>query len=407
MLSIPYANSFYWLNYKSKLPRAATCAMAETMAITIDNNNNTGSGKNVSGRFETCIYAELFDGMIYVNQTVTDPDGIMDDIDLQYVLLGNIPLIDPTFTYPLEAFTYDNDGIKNTPVYEWAVSNQNIVQLTVVAGSYGNSRAVLSLPAVQRPGSASLRIDDTANSVWKTIFINVTELQLPGPIAYYPFNGNADDETGNGYDGEAMGVTLVTDRNGNPNSAYSFDGKDDYVALNMFYGQGTGAVTSSVEELTVCAWINTKTVPASGPLSSSRRIVAFDASEFWALFLSPEGKIGVWSGYAPVGDNTGDVMISDAAYNDGAWHFVCTTYSVSAGMKTLYIDGEIVAQENIGSRGPLGSDATRYGFIGAGSEAEVFNGTRNGRSYFPGLIDDVLIFDVALTPDEIQYLFEN
>jgi len=46
-----------------------------------------------------------------------------------------------------------------------------------------------------------------------------------GLVAYYPFNGNANDESGNGNNGTVYGATLTTDRFGNTNKAYSFDGK--------------------------------------------------------------------------------------------------------------------------------------------------------------------------------------
>ena len=47
-----------------------------------------------------------------------------------------------------------------------------------------------------------------------------------GLIAYYPFNGNANDESGNGNDGTVNGATLTNDRFGNEDSAYSFDGNN-------------------------------------------------------------------------------------------------------------------------------------------------------------------------------------
>ena len=50
-------------------------------------------------------------------------------------------------------------------------------------------------------------------------------------IAYYPFNNNANDESGNGHDGIVYGATPTTDRFGNPNSAYSFDGIDNYINI--------------------------------------------------------------------------------------------------------------------------------------------------------------------------------
>jgi hypothetical protein len=48
-----------------------------------------------------------------------------------------------------------------------------------------------------------------------------------GLVAHYPFNGNANDESGNGNHGTVHGAKLTQDRFGNPNSAYYFDGIDD------------------------------------------------------------------------------------------------------------------------------------------------------------------------------------
>ena len=50
--------------------------------------------------------------------------------------------------------------------------------------------------------------------------------QIPseGLVAWYPFNGNANDESGNENHGTVNGATLTADRFGNVNGAYSFDG---------------------------------------------------------------------------------------------------------------------------------------------------------------------------------------
>jgi hypothetical protein len=53
-----------------------------------------------------------------------------------------------------------------------------------------------------------------------------------GLLAYYPFNANANDESGNGNNGSVNGATLVTDRFNKINSAYTFDGIDDWIAIN-------------------------------------------------------------------------------------------------------------------------------------------------------------------------------
>jgi hypothetical protein len=43
-----------------------------------------------------------------------------------------------------------------------------------------------------------------------------------GLVGWWPFNGNANDESGNGSNGTVNGATPTTDRNGNENSAYNF-----------------------------------------------------------------------------------------------------------------------------------------------------------------------------------------
>ena len=51
-----------------------------------------------------------------------------------------------------------------------------------------------------------------------------------GLVVWYPFSGNANDQSGNGNHATVYGATLTADRFGNPNSAYWFDGVNDYIA---------------------------------------------------------------------------------------------------------------------------------------------------------------------------------
>ena len=52
-----------------------------------------------------------------------------------------------------------------------------------------------------------------------------------GLVGWWPFNGNANDESGNGNNGTVNGATLTADRNGKANSAYSFDGVNDFIEV--------------------------------------------------------------------------------------------------------------------------------------------------------------------------------
>src|ERR1019366_3185308 len=78
-----------------------------------------------------------------------------------------------------------------------------------------------------------------------------------GLVAYYPFNGNANDASGNGNNGTVYGAILTTDRFGNSNSAYSFDGASSYIEVP------SNASLLFSNQLTISAWIKWVSFPGS------------------------------------------------------------------------------------------------------------------------------------------------
>src|ERR1039458_1147503 len=75
-----------------------------------------------------------------------------------------------------------------------------------------------------------------------------------GLVLYLPFNGNANDASGNGNNGTVYGATLTADRFGNPNAAYSFNGTSAYIKTpltnTIFSGDFTASVWFNVSNLT-------------------------------------------------------------------------------------------------------------------------------------------------------------
>jgi hypothetical protein len=86
--------------------------------------------------------------------------------------------------------------------------------------------------------------DGVSTQDWK-VTINTND----GAVAYYPFNGNANDESGNGYHGTVYNAKLTTDRFNNPNSAYYFDGTNDYIEI-----PNSSQLTKSNESFTISFW---------------------------------------------------------------------------------------------------------------------------------------------------------
>jgi hypothetical protein len=77
--------------------------------------------------------------------------------------------------------------------------------------------------------------------------VKITEEQLQnGLVAFYPFNGNAMDGSGNGNHGEVNGATLGKDRHGAEDKAYKFDGTDDDIRVNKLSGAFKDQITISV-----------------------------------------------------------------------------------------------------------------------------------------------------------------
>ena len=91
-----------------------------------------------------------------------------------------------------------------------------------------------------------------------------------------------------------------------------------------------------------------------------------------------------------------NAIVSDAFVNDGNWHLVTGVRTVS-GLDTLYVDGQQVYQYT-GNTGTLSYSSGNY-------DAEVGATAQCTNSFMNGDIDDVRVYDRALSPSEIQYLY--
>jgi hypothetical protein len=84
--------------------------------------------------------------------------------------------------------------------------------------------------------------------------VNVpTYIPTNGLLAYYPFTGNANDVSGNGYNGSVIAAILTTDKAGNPNSAYSFDGASSCIDAVI------ATIPQNNAPRTISGWFKTNT----------------------------------------------------------------------------------------------------------------------------------------------------
>ena len=196
-------------------------------------------------------------------------------------------------------------------------------------------------------------------------------------VAYYPFTGNANDVSGNGYNGTVESATLTTDRHGNTNSAYLFDGNTSYISIpsNAINNLPTGTVAAFIylSQLGIQSTILDKTNTDS--INFFQFIV--DVNNHLRVLIN-----GLYGSETPYRSNT--------ALNQDQWYHVAVTWD-GTNIK-FYLNGALDATSAFTSGVP---SASRQPYIG-----KVDNNT----AYMNGKIDELRIYNYALSQSEIQAL---
>ena len=211
-----------------------------------------------------------------------------------------------------------------------------------------------------------------------------------GLVGAWEFTGDANDVSGNGNDGVVHGATPTTDRFGNANSAYSFDGVDDYISA-----PDSPTLDFSSSHLTVSAWVNPDAFSRntyerivgrwSGIADKREFYLGLDPSDTFVFTMHPDG-----TGYL----GTHVHVTSTATLLLGDWVHVAGTWDGTTAR--IFIDG---IQQN----------SAPYSLGVIDGIAPLFIGTDEtnlpGLYNFDGSIDDVYIYNRALSPSEIATLF--
>ncbi|HXI83194.1 MAG TPA: LamG-like jellyroll fold domain-containing protein [Verrucomicrobiae bacterium] len=215
---------------------------------------------------------------------------------------------------------------------------------------------------------------------------------IGGLVANYQFDGNlTNDASGNGHNGIAAGgVTLTKDRFGNSNSAMHCDGATGYVRVPAQLTGGNPFTWSiwfrpgfTATNLTG-ALLNEGGAPAQGQTSPA----------LWINFISPPTfNPGVIDFYY-YGSSGGVHLLSQtrAQWDSNAWYHVAVT-SDSSGNRCMYVNGVCEGSAN-GQEFGQGNGNFYMGALASYSQ-----------NYFLGDIDDVRVYNRALSAQEIQQLY--
>jgi len=211
-----------------------------------------------------------------------------------------------------------------------------------------------------------------------------------GLVAYYPFNGNANDASGSGHNGTVYGATLTTDRFGNPNGAYYFDGSSAYITAplsNTVFGG----------DFTVSIWFD-----------------AFDIANPWPILLHEQNTsfllqlVGTTCGCSGIGhmiaygyEGQADIMSwSLKSSQQMPLNTHCQVVVTRAGTNVaMYLNSQITGAGQVAN---LSTQPGSYLTIGR-EDVAVF--PQPAYTTFHGVIDDVRIYKRAFSSNEVQQLY--
>ncbi|MES2518349.1 MAG: LamG domain-containing protein [Bacteroidota bacterium] len=209
-------------------------------------------------------------------------------------------------------------------------------------------------------------------------------------LACYPFNGNAQDSKGI-HSGTISGATLTTDRFGNANSAYNFDG-NSYIQL-----ANPGDFINNT--YTYSAWVNSTNLPTSGSFNSIIGVSSGQVFGFGYINQPVWAMTSYYNSSVPVYDIHPS---SSIGANANAWHHLVAVRSLN--QIKLYVDGVLVRTSTTSSNpsSPIYVHSNPNVIFRAtlGARPDVTN-----IEFFNGKIDDVKIYKGILNDTQVKAIY--
>jgi hypothetical protein len=262
----------------------------------------------------------------------------------------------------------DTYFVSSNCVSKWTGSNSTVVT--------GNKTLIL-----RRNYQLPLKIDLNTTTSGVTIE-GWYKVPINGLVAWYPFNGNANDESGNANNGTVNGATLTTDRFGSSNCAYSYNGINNYISTNISSINGNN--------ITLSAWFTMSSIDNSvlRTMIGSR--------------VGPEVFTGI--GYFPsvyglyfhlIGDTLNQTIVlnkTNYSFTTSTWYHVLGTSD--GKVSKLYLNGVLIDSETHPTNNSIIQAKILFGF-------DQISSSR----YWKGKIDDIGIWNRVLTQQEITDLY--
>ncbi|MBO7686669.1 MAG: leucine-rich repeat protein [Kiritimatiellae bacterium] len=201
-----------------------------------------------------------------------------------------------------------------------------------------------------------------------------------GLVAHYTFDGNANDDSGNGNHGILHGVTLTDDRHGNTAGAYHFDGTSACIEVT-----DSDSLREVGQTVTLSAWANIDYWDNSWASIMCKGIA--DTNRQYGIQIS---NTGYWLVNKYNSSKTNNLTV-DQSPKLNSWYHIAMTYTPE--LVSAYLNGEL-----IGTMTPQGSLIENSEPLCIGVDLP------GGDEYLAGDMDEVRIYHRTLSAAEVRAL---
>jgi uncharacterized repeat protein (TIGR03806 family) len=259
-----------------------------------------------------------------------------------------------------------------------ASSNPTLVPAAnIVFGGSASNRTVTVTPAANQGGTATITINVDNGQVVASETFDLTVMGTM--VAYYKFEGDAVDSSGQGNHGTTNGgVTFVTGKVGA--KAISTDGVSGYVQTPV----------SVLNDFTIALWVKTTATGGAGQWWAGKGLVDGEvngaADDFGTALVNNSFAFGL--------GNPDTTILSTTAINDGFWHHVAATRNAANGQMKVYVDGALQATGTGPTAPRAAPPSLRIGSLQTGSAA----------GFLAGTLDEVRLYNYVLNVTQIGAL---
>jgi hypothetical protein len=242
---------------------------------------------------------------------------------------------------------------------------------------------------------------DELKALIEELLSNKSPVPTNGLVGWWPFNGNANDESGNGNNGTVNGASLTTDRLNSTSKAYGFNGTSNYISLkNTFFSN-----PSKVSAFTYSFWINISSFPSVG-----KAFTISGKEGYWrsvGISLLDNGKIQ-FAASQPSPQGYFDVR-STKSIETLKWSHIIVSFK--DGVVSIFINGELNITQIVVD--PIRYPFIEFEFLQQGNSTATnylgaFHPVSPGiTNHYHGKLDDFAIWNRVLTAAEISNIYKG